>query len=430
MTNEDSLEFGPQYITSQYSETGQSYWTEYTVTDTEGRFDYLVKKATYVKLGPLEIGEYEIYNKLNDRQRMTIFIQDPEHSLKASNVGLWEEYGHHYLRADVGPWPKTNEPITIDFIDVNTDKIIHTEKIFYKLDRGIEIHLLEIENIIPRAEYTIKLQYLTAVETDGLIFNVAPIDRKEVIEGEAEKRFKQIHDDFPTISFGRYITATLASYEKFYQEFSPGLKQFLGDKFSEFEPFIDPKIVLNDRPDYNSGIIPAKKQLANTLTENYVKYLEDSQDIHEQEIIKLDDFNEDEKAEIIFILREKMKQRMDNLNSVYIAGRFSQYQEINLGNFHGEKLADRIFQPQEDQHKMDLQLKVYDEKQAIKESEKQAAIEDIKKEFYDDLMDKPKPEDPPWVENIFNWYGEQRISQDELHVAIQYLIDRGILQSR
>jgi len=37
---------------------------------------------------------------------------------------------------------------------------------------------------------------------------------------------------------------------------------------------------------------------------------------------------------------------------------------------------------------------------------------------------------PDWVRNIFIWYAEDRISEDELLEAIQFLIDQGILQTR
>jgi len=40
------------------------------------------------------------------------------------------------------------------------------------------------------------------------------------------------------------------------------------------------------------------------------------------------------------------------------------------------------------------------------------------------------PKIPDWVRNIFIWYAEDRISEDELLEAIQFLIDQGILQSR
>ena len=37
---------------------------------------------------------------------------------------------------------------------------------------------------------------------------------------------------------------------------------------------------------------------------------------------------------------------------------------------------------------------------------------------------------PEWVRNIFIWYAQERISEDELLGAIQFLIDIGILQSK
>ena len=43
---------------------------------------------------------------------------------------------------------------------------------------------------------------------------------------------------------------------------------------------------------------------------------------------------------------------------------------------------------------------------------------------------EPKQKIPDWVRNIFIWYAEDRISEDELLGAIQFLIDQGILQTR
>ena len=42
----------------------------------------------------------------------------------------------------------------------------------------------------------------------------------------------------------------------------------------------------------------------------------------------------------------------------------------------------------------------------------------------------PKQKVPDWVRNIFIWYAEEQISEDELLNAIQFLIDIGILESR
>jgi len=36
---------------------------------------------------------------------------------------------------------------------------------------------------------------------------------------------------------------------------------------------------------------------------------------------------------------------------------------------------------------------------------------------------------PEWVRNIFLWYGQNQISEDELLNAIQYLMDQGILKT-
>jgi len=40
------------------------------------------------------------------------------------------------------------------------------------------------------------------------------------------------------------------------------------------------------------------------------------------------------------------------------------------------------------------------------------------------------PKIPEWVRNIFIWYAEDRISEDELLDAIQFLLDQGILKSK
>ena len=42
---------------------------------------------------------------------------------------------------------------------------------------------------------------------------------------------------------------------------------------------------------------------------------------------------------------------------------------------------------------------------------------------------EPKQKIPDWVRNIFIWYAEEQISEDELLNAIQFLIDIGILES-
>ena len=50
------------------------------------------------------------------------------------------------------------------------------------------------------------------------------------------------------------------------------------------------------------------------------------------------------------------------------------------------------------------------------------------------LISEPKPEPelesklPEWVKNIFIWYAEDRISEDELLGAIQFLIQQGIIE--
>jgi len=41
-----------------------------------------------------------------------------------------------------------------------------------------------------------------------------------------------------------------------------------------------------------------------------------------------------------------------------------------------------------------------------------------------------EPKVPDWVRNIFIWYGEEKISEDELLNAIQYLLDQGILKTK
>ena len=39
-----------------------------------------------------------------------------------------------------------------------------------------------------------------------------------------------------------------------------------------------------------------------------------------------------------------------------------------------------------------------------------------------------KPKLPDWVRNIFIWYGEDKISEDELIGALQFLIKEGIIK--
>jgi len=46
------------------------------------------------------------------------------------------------------------------------------------------------------------------------------------------------------------------------------------------------------------------------------------------------------------------------------------------------------------------------------------------------FIDSTPPKVPDWVRNIFIWFAEDRISEDELLEAIQFLIDQGILESR
>jgi len=43
---------------------------------------------------------------------------------------------------------------------------------------------------------------------------------------------------------------------------------------------------------------------------------------------------------------------------------------------------------------------------------------------------EPVTKIPEWVRNIFIWYAEERISEDELLGAIQFLLDQGILKSK
>ena len=40
----------------------------------------------------------------------------------------------------------------------------------------------------------------------------------------------------------------------------------------------------------------------------------------------------------------------------------------------------------------------------------------------------PEPKIPSWIRNIFIWYAEDRISEDELLESIQFLLDQGILK--
>lgn len=44
----------------------------------------------------------------------------------------------------------------------------------------------------------------------------------------------------------------------------------------------------------------------------------------------------------------------------------------------------------------------------------------------DGVTDKPRL--PEWIRNIFVWYGEERISEDDLLSALQFLLDNGILR--
>ena len=41
-----------------------------------------------------------------------------------------------------------------------------------------------------------------------------------------------------------------------------------------------------------------------------------------------------------------------------------------------------------------------------------------------------EPKIPEWIRNIFAFYSEKKISEDELINAIQFLIDEGILKTR
>jgi hypothetical protein len=38
------------------------------------------------------------------------------------------------------------------------------------------------------------------------------------------------------------------------------------------------------------------------------------------------------------------------------------------------------------------------------------------------------PKVPDWVRNIFIWYGEEEISEDELLNAIKFLVSQGIIK--
>ena len=46
-----------------------------------------------------------------------------------------------------------------------------------------------------------------------------------------------------------------------------------------------------------------------------------------------------------------------------------------------------------------------------------------------EVIEMPESILPQWIRNIFIWYAEERISEDELLGAIQFLIDQGILKS-
>jgi len=41
---------------------------------------------------------------------------------------------------------------------------------------------------------------------------------------------------------------------------------------------------------------------------------------------------------------------------------------------------------------------------------------------------EPKPKIPEWVRNIFIWYAEDRISEDELIESLEFLIREGIIK--
>jgi len=44
------------------------------------------------------------------------------------------------------------------------------------------------------------------------------------------------------------------------------------------------------------------------------------------------------------------------------------------------------------------------------------------------VQEAEKSKIPDWVKNIFVWYGQDQVSEDELLNAIKYLIDEGILE--
>ena len=41
---------------------------------------------------------------------------------------------------------------------------------------------------------------------------------------------------------------------------------------------------------------------------------------------------------------------------------------------------------------------------------------------------EPKPKIPEWVRNIFNWYADERISEDEINESMEFLIAEGIIK--
>jgi L-ascorbate metabolism protein UlaG (beta-lactamase superfamily) len=45
-----------------------------------------------------------------------------------------------------------------------------------------------------------------------------------------------------------------------------------------------------------------------------------------------------------------------------------------------------------------------------------------------ETIPEPEPKIPEWVRNIFIWYGEDQISEDELIAALQFLVQEGIIK--
>ena len=64
----------------------------------------------------------------------------------------------------------------------------------------------------------------------------------------------------------------------------------------------------------------------------------------------------------------------------------------------------------------------------ISESQEEAKTGVVDPTPAEDDQTTPKSKIPGWVRNIFLWYGQELITEDELLRALEYLIDNNILQ--